>query len=117
MRKVVLAAALVAGAAVTQAPAGADAPKAKRFDIQVTRDGFTPDTIKVPAKEPVALVFVRKTNATCAKQVVLQLDDGKKIERELPLDTPVQIDVTFPKAGKLGFACSMDMTKGVIVVQ
>jgi plastocyanin domain-containing protein len=116
MPRVIIAALLLA--ATTRADrADADAPKPKRFDIQVTRDGFAPDTVKVPAKEPVALVFVRKTNATCAKQVVLQLDDGKKIQRELPLDVPVQIDVTFARAGKLGFACSMDMTKGVIVVQ
>ena len=48
---------------------------------------------------------------------MVTLDDGKKIERDLPLDKPVEIAVTFPKAGKLGYACSMDMTKGVIVVQ
>ena len=29
----------------------------------------------------------------------------------------VEIAMTFPKAGKLGYACSMDMAKGVIVVQ
>ncbi len=45
------------------------------------------------------------------------LDDGKKIERALPLDKPVEIAATFPKAGRLGYACSMDMAKGVIVVQ
>ncbi|MEP7346805.1 MAG: cupredoxin domain-containing protein [Gemmatimonadaceae bacterium] len=88
-----------------------------RIEVSVTKRGFDPDSINVPAKKPVTLVFTRKTDQTCTKSVVLTLDDGKKIERELPLDKPVEIAVTFPKAGKLGYACSMDMSKGVIVVQ
>ena len=100
--------------------ASADAPKAKdtsRIEIAVTKRGFDPDEIKVPAKKAVTLVFTRKTDQTCTKSVVLTLDDGKKIERDLPLDKSVEVAVTFPKAGKLGYACSMDMSKGIIVVQ
>ena len=94
-------------------------PKQKnvRLDIQVTEKGFEPDAINVPAKKPVTLVFTRKTDSTCTKSVVLKLDDGKKIEKELPLNKAVEIAVTFPKAGRLGYACSMDMNKGTIVVQ
>jgi plastocyanin domain-containing protein len=96
----------------------ADAPaKTARIDISVTKRGFDPDNITVPAKKPLTLVFTRKTDETCTKAVVVTLDDGKKVERELPLDKPVEIAVTFPKAGKLSYACSMDMAKGVIVVQ
>lgn len=100
--------------------ASADTPKAtdsRRIEIAVTKRGFDPDAVNVPAKKPVTLVFTRKTDQTCTKAVVLTLDDGKKLERDLPLDRPVEIAVTFPKAGKLSYACSMDMTKGVIVVQ
>jgi len=101
-------------------PALADAPSSKpasRIEISVTAHGFDPDAINVPAKKPVTLVFTRKTDQTCTKSVVLTLGDGKKVERELPLDKPVEVAVTFPKAGKLGYACSMNMTKGIIVVQ
>jgi plastocyanin domain-containing protein len=99
--------------------ASADTPakNPSRIEIAVTKRGFDPDNISVPAKKPVTLVFTRKTDATCIKDVMLTLDDGKKIERELPLDKPVELAVTFPKAGKLTYACSMDMVKGVIVVQ
>lgn len=99
-------------------PAFAEAPKQepKRFEITVTKKGFEPESINIPAKTPVTLVFTRKTAATCTKQIVLTMADGKKIERALPLDTAVEIPVTFPKAGKLGYACGMDMNKGVIVV-
>lgn len=106
---------LVAGAA------SADTPKPKpkdasRIEIAVTKRGFEPDEITVPANKPVTLVFTRKTDQTCTKSVVLTVD-GKKIERSLPLDKPVEVAVTFPKAGKLGYSCSMDMAKGIIVVQ
>jgi len=109
---------LVPLALTVSAMADAPAPKAApRIEVSVTRRGFNPDSINVPANKPVTLVFTRKTDETCTKSVVLKLDDGKKIERELPLDKPVEISMTFPKAGKLGYACSMDMAKGVIVVQ
>ena len=85
--------------------------------IAITRSGFDPGTVKVPAKTPVTLVFTRKTDATCTKSIVVTIDDGKTIERELPLDKPVEIAATFPKAGTLEYACSMHMNKGTIVVQ
>jgi plastocyanin domain-containing protein len=105
--------AVFAGVAQADAPAA----KAPRFEIAVTRAGFDPGSVKVPAKTPLTLVFTRKTDATCAKTIVLTLDDGKTIERELPLDKPVEIAATFPKAGTLVYACSMHMTKGTVVVQ
>ncbi len=104
----------LAGSALADAPV---TKAASRIEVSVTKRGFNPDSIHVPANKPVMLVFTRKTDETCTKSVVLKLDGGKKIERELPLDKPVEIAMTFPKAGKLGYACSMDMAKGVIVVE
>lgn len=88
-----------------------------RFDIKVTDKGFEPDDVKVPAGKPVTLVFERKTDQTCAKQVVITMADGSKIEKQLPLNTEVEIAATFPTAGKVGYACGMDMVKGTITVQ
>ena len=93
------------------------APKPSRIAISVTTSGFDPDHIAVPANKPVTLVVTRKTESTCAKSIVITQADGKKLERTLPLDKPVEIAVTFPKAGTLTYACSMDMIKGTIVVQ
>lgn len=101
-----------APATTSSKPAGSS-----RFEIDVTENGFEPSDIAVPAGKPVTLVFERKTEQTCAKQVVLTMDDGKKIEKELPMNTPVEIATTFPKAGKLGYACGMDMLKGTVTVQ
>lgn len=113
MKLMIAAACVIATTAVS-----ADTTKRPmRFDITVTKRGFEPDHITVPAQQPVTLVFKRKTESTCAKSVVIALPDGKKIEQKLPLDTAVPVFVTFPVAGKLGYACSMDMIKGTIVVQ
>ena len=62
-------------------------------------------------------MVTRKTDATCTKSIVVSLDDGKTIERELPLDKPVEISATVANAGRLDYACSMHMNKGTIVVQ
>lgn len=105
--------AALAGSAMADAPV----KHSPRIEISVTKRGFNPDSINVPAKKPVTLVFTRKTDQTCTKSVVVTMEDGKKIERQLPLDKPVEIAVTFPKAGKLGYACGMDMAKGIIVVE
>ena len=88
-----------------------------RVDIKVTQKGFEPDDVSVPAGKPVTLVFERTTDETCAKEVILQLADGSKIDKQLPLNTPVEIATTFPSGGKVRYACDMDMIKGTITVQ
>lgn len=98
----------------------ADTAKPKdptRIEISVTTRGFEPESISVPANKKLTLVFTRKTEATCAKSVVVKLGDDKKIEAALPLDKAVEVPVTFAKAGKLTYACTMDMIKGTIQVQ
>ncbi len=97
------------------APAVAATPR--QLDIVVTEKGFEPDQLTVKKGEAVQLAFTRKTDKTCAKQVVLQLGDGKKIEKPLPLDETVLIGATFAQGGQLRYACAMDMFAGVITVE
>ncbi len=85
--------------------------------IKVTEDGFEPDDIKVKQGEPVTFVFERKTDKTCAKEVIIHVDEGNQIETRLPLNEPVEVAVTFPKSGEVKYACGMDMIKGSIHVQ
>ncbi|HEY0250881.1 MAG TPA: cupredoxin domain-containing protein [Kofleriaceae bacterium] len=98
-------------------PAPSSQTADSKVQVAVTENGFEPASVNVPAGKPVTIVFTRKTDKTCAKSVVLTMDDGKKLEKELPLDTPVEVATTFSKAGKLDYACGMDMVKGTIVVQ
>jgi len=59
------------------------------------------------------VTFVRTTDATCAKEVVFP---SLNIRRELPLNTPVVIELT-PSGGEIGFVCGMNMFRGTIAAQ
>jgi plastocyanin domain-containing protein len=87
---------------------------AKTVEIAVTSDGFTPADIKVKAGETVKLVVTRKTDKTCAKEVVIR-DLG--VNQPLPLDKPVTVEITPKKAGTIRYACAMDMIAGTITVE
>lgn len=90
--------------------------KARRIEISVTEDGFVPKKFDVKKDEALILVFTRRTERTCAKDVIVYVDDQTKIARFLPLNVPVEIPVTFRIAGEHGFACKMGMRGAAIVV-
>jgi plastocyanin domain-containing protein len=89
---------------------------AEKVEIAITDKGFEPSTIQVKKGQPVELVFTRKTDHTCIKEVVLDTGSSK-IKKPLPLNTPVAIKTTFAKAGDLKYACKMDMFSGTVKVQ
>ena len=92
---------------------GAGAVK-ERVSVEVTQEGFVPKEIPAKAGQAITLVVTRKTDLTCAKQIVFA-DLG--VQKELPLNQAVEVTVTPTKAGDLRFACSMDMVAGKLVVQ
>lgn len=95
------------------APARA-ADKPRVIQMTVTSDGFVPDEVKVKAGEPVQLVITRKTDKTCATEIVIK-EYG--INQKLPLDQAVTVSFTPKKAGKVRYACGMDMIAGQLVVE
>ncbi len=86
----------------------------RRVEVSITQKGFEPDKITARKGEPLRLVVTRRTDQTCAKEIVIAEAGMRK---ELPLDQPVMIDFTPIKNGELRYACGMDMISGVIVVQ
>ena len=87
-----------------------------KLEIAITDKGFEPDKLEVMKGQPVELVFTRKTDQTCIKEVIL--DTGaKKIQKPLPLNKPVTIKTKFTKAGDLKYACNMNMFSGTVTVQ
>ncbi len=86
----------------------------KTVEIAVTSDGFTPANVKVKAGETVKLVVTRKTQKTCATEIVIK-DFG--VNQPLPLDKPVTVEITPKKPGDVRFACGMDMIAGTITVE
>jgi plastocyanin domain-containing protein len=84
------------------------------IEISVTREGFVPAQIKVKAGQPVKLIVTRKTERTCATEIVIK-DFG--IKQPLPLNQAVDVTFTPTKAGSFRYACAMDMIAGVIIVE
>ena len=78
--------------------------------VTVSDKGFEPTRVIVESGVPAVITFVRTTDATCAKEVIFP---SLNIRRELPLDTPVAIELT-PSHTDLGFVCGMGMFKGTI---
>ena len=98
--------------------AGAKAKKGtEKLDVAITEKGFEPDMLEVKKGQPVELVFTRKTDKTCIKEVVRDTGAPKKIQKALPLNKPVTIKTKFAKAGDLPYACKMNMFSGTVTVQ
>lgn len=83
------------------------------IELTVTARGFEPANVQVKAGSPVRLVITRKTDKTCATELVMP-DLG--IEQPLPLDTPVTVEFTPDHKGTLRYACGMDHVKGILTV-
>ena len=87
---------------------------ARRVAIEAGPEGYSPASINAKVGEPLVLVFTRTTKGDCLAEVVIP---ELNIKKELPLNTPVEVPVTFSKPGKVGFECGMAMMKGTINVR
>lgn len=97
-------------APVAEAPIPADA---KRIDIAVKDDGFSPSTIDVKKGETVVLRFNRTTKSECLKAIAIP---DLNIKKDLPMNTPVEVAITPQKEGKMTLQCWMAMVKATINV-
>jgi plastocyanin domain-containing protein len=85
-------------------------------DVTAGEHGFTPASLKIPAGGPGShgtVSFVRTTDKTCATEVVFP---DLNIEKKLPLNQVVQVDLPTDTAKTLTFQCGMAMYKGAVVV-
>ena len=98
----------------TPATSTDDQGHGQHIELAVTENGFEPARVEVAANQPVTLVVTRKTDKTCAKELVLK---EYNINQPLPMNEAVEITFTPTQAGDLTYACGMDMIKGVIAVQ
>lgn len=89
-------------------------PTVQSVQVEVTEMGFEPATVNVKAGMPVRVTFIRRTDKTCATEVVIP---SQAVRRALPLNQPVEWEFTPAAAGAIAFACGMDMFKGTIVVR
>jgi len=85
----------------------------RTVNMEVTEDGYVPAKIKALKGEKLRLVITRKTDRTCAKEIVIK-EHG--INKPLPLGKTVTVELTPKASGELKYACGMDMITGVIFV-
>ncbi len=85
----------------------------RTVEMKVTEDGFVPAKVKALKGEKVRLVVTRKTERTCAKEIVIP---AYGINQPLPLEKAVTVELTPRASGEIKYACGMDMISGVILV-
>jgi hypothetical protein len=86
---------------------------AQSASVTVGETGFEPSRLRLRAGIPARLIFVRSTDKTCAKEIVIP---SLHIRRALPLNEPVTVEFT-PQKGEIGFVCGMNMLRGTVVVE
>jgi plastocyanin domain-containing protein len=95
--------------ATAPAAAQADSPIA----VEVSSKGYDPSRVQAKAGQPLTLVFTRTTDQGCGDELVIADHD---IERDLPLNEPVEVTFTPKQAGEVKFTCGMGMYDGKVVV-
>jgi hypothetical protein len=95
------------------ATAGVASPAGK-IAMEVTEEGFVPGRVPAKKGQPITLAITRKTDHTCAREIVFQGQAGKTA---LPLGKTVDITYTPKASGELKFGCAMGMmVSGVLAV-
>jgi len=94
--------------------ANTDAGQARLIEMEVTEDGYRPKEIHVRKGEPLLIRITRKTDQTCAFDLIVGDNEAKVA---LPLNQQVELAYTPSKSGQIKFGCAMDkMISGVLVV-
>jgi hypothetical protein len=101
-----------AAAAPAKPAAEPVAGPAARVDVEVTEAGFVPARIPAKAGKPITLVITRKTDRTCAREILFTGQEGKT---ELPLNKTVEVMYTPKASGEVKFGCAMGMMIGGVL--
>jgi len=100
--------------ATTSVSAGNVGPDGvRRVAVEASKEGYKPERIGGKPGEKLVLVFTRTVDSSCIAQV--KAPDGKLVD--LPMNQPIEVAVTVPASGEVGFACGMDMFHGVVVAE
>ena len=89
-------------------------PRVQKFTVKITERGFEPVSLRLRRGVQARITFLRTTEQTCAKEVVLH-DFG--IRRDLPLNQPVVVTLTPKTKGEFSYTCGMNMMRGKLIVQ
>jgi len=79
---------------------------AQTVEMAITSEGTVPSTVTVKAGQPLKLVITRKTDSTCVNQVVMK---DFSVDKPLPLNRAVTVEITPSKTGTYSLVCGMGM--------
>ncbi len=102
------------GAASGFAQTGKSKPKLQSARIEISENGYRPDSIKLRRGVPAKLTFIRTTDATCGTEIVIP---NYAINKALPLNVPVVVNFNPRRSGEFAFTCGMGMLRGKLVVR
>lgn len=121
MKKLFLCLVLLACSSKEQAqekaapPVPPPAAGVRRLELTVTEKGYEPSLANVKAGEPLEIVVTRKTDKTCAREIIIE-DYG--VNAKLPLNKPVLVALTPKAPGEIKYGCHMDkMISGTLVAE
>jgi hypothetical protein len=87
---------------------------AAKIAMAVTEEGFVPERVPAKKGQPLTLAITRKTDKTCAREIVFE---GQKGKTALPLGQTVEVTYTPKASGEIKFGCAMGMmVSGVLMV-
>lgn len=95
---------------------GCDESSTGSSDLRIIADerGYTPSSITIKRGTSATIQFMLTTDQTCAQDLVIP---DLKIEKKLPLNVPVNIEIPASEPRTYGFECGMKMFKGSIIVE
>lgn len=95
-------------------PGGVKRARFQTARIEINAQGYQPVNVRLRRGVRARVTFVRTTDLTCAKEIVLP---DFNIRRALPLNQPVVISFTPQKKGTFAFVCGMNMMRGQFIVR
>ena len=115
MKPVLIVVALVTILSTWGCGARQEAPAAPRdVELAVTDRGFEPPQTVVPRGQAFTLVVTRKTDQTCATEIVIPALNQR---HALPLNQPVRIEIPAGVEDTLNYVCGMNMLGGTVVAK
>ncbi len=85
-----------------------------RIEVLVDGKGYHPAEIQAPANAAITLAFKRVDEQNCGEELVIA---SLAMKKDLPVGQVVEVAITTPASGEVGFACGMDMYRGKVVVR
>ena len=78
------------------------------------RGGYAPDVVRVPAGQPVRLVFDRQEDSSCSEELVIP---ELGVRKYLPAFARTTVGITAPAPGTYEITCGMGMLHGRLIAE